>query len=533
VTVQDEELVFERFRRLFSETQADAGTGDLSLDALLRAMDPPLADLVRRLSVPHWFDDEILRSVRADLAVDSSPEDDLNDVARLPFVLPDVRGWVYHDAVRTALHAYLVRAQPETLRRTSRIVSATLESRHDEADEFTLELVYLMLAYDERGGLEAMGQLFEKARRERRLTLCDTLVQTAMEQRGVLSSLGQIQIDLFQAILAFDLHHWEETEELLSAIPFDNLPLSVVGRVQVRRGMALEARGLAEDAERVYSQTLDRLNSGQDDSGLRARLQQRLASVQLARGDLRLAEEHVRKSLKVNEATGDLDGQAANFELLGAIYARAGELRAARDALKKSLELLKAEDRVFDQSRIFNQLADLYLDSNQPDQARDAYERAEKVRIDAADNYGLAFVYAGQGKLSLTTGDTENALRHLGRSLELFERFKDRVNAAATLRSIALIREQRGDLAGALDAMQQAESTTLPEHPLKPLYMEEVKRLEAVLEGQPDPLLKRGLSIMPFALGWVVIGILLAAVIIVILLLALIIAFGFPGGGWD
>jgi hypothetical protein len=183
--------IFEQFKELYSQTRSEEGTGDASLDVLLRTLKPALSHFVEVLAVPHWFNDELV----TELARDGSTlpqEGSLAAVLELPFVRPHPRGFTYHDVVREVLRRSLVRKAPDEIRRLARRLAEIFSqpAGRDGSEEIGWERVYHTLAYDERAGFEAFDALFMQARRNHRLTVCDTLLHMATEQRALLSPEG-------------------------------------------------------------------------------------------------------------------------------------------------------------------------------------------------------------------------------------------------------------------------------------------------------------------------------------------------------
>ena len=57
------------------------------------------------------------------------------------------------------------------------------------------------------------------------------------------------------------------------------------------------------------------------------------------RGDLSRAEKMLRKSVKIHEQLGHLEGMASEYGNLGLIYQTRGELKQAREVWTKSRDL--------------------------------------------------------------------------------------------------------------------------------------------------------------------------------------------------
>ena len=59
----DEHAAFESFRAAYAGAQAEGTTEDPSLNMLLGLVEPSFAAMIRNLSIPHWFDEELFIGV--------------------------------------------------------------------------------------------------------------------------------------------------------------------------------------------------------------------------------------------------------------------------------------------------------------------------------------------------------------------------------------------------------------------------------------------------------------------------------------
>src|SRR5262249_34483672 len=162
----------------------------------------------------------------------------------------------------------------------------------------------------------------------------------------------------------------------------------------------------------------------------------------------RSAERHAWESLTINRKSGNRFGEAMNLETLGKIYERLRDLPGAQEALENSLIILDEVDRGFDKAKVYNDLADTYLSFWRYEEAERCYQKAQQIKVEAGDNYGLAFIYANFGNLSLKRNDVQAALKYFTTSLNLFQQFKDRQNTAKVFRNIGIVHEHLNDLAG-------------------------------------------------------------------------------------
>ena len=500
--------LFEQFRALHAQSQSEEGTGDPGLDTLLRTVEPSFADLIRNLAVPHWFNEDVVASI---VETDSPerPSKLLKEILSLSFIRSHHRGYAYHDVARDNLRRYLARKDPDHFRELSRrFADAFTQQEHQNGEEELIwERTYMALAFDEACGLESLDSLIKAAHRYRRFTVFETLLHMAGEQSMLISSKGNTQINYYRALLAFDLRRWEEADKQFRSLNTDELHNSLAGRAQLYRGMSLEAKGMSDKAARIYQSCLKQLPDSDEHHDLAARLNERLAQAYLSQGDLKKAESHAKKSIAINQKSGDRFGEALNFETLGRIYEKFRDLTRAQHAFEKSIEMLDKAGREFAKAQIFSDLAMLYSSFANQEDAERYYQKALEVKVEAGDNYGLAFIYSNLGNVYLQSRVTENALRHFRSSLNIFQQFRDRLNSAKVLRSIALTYERRKNFEYALEYMQQAVTALPPQSRWKSAYQKELHRLDKGLQ-QSKPRTRKTVKVLGI-IGLIIFGLLL------------------------
>jgi len=514
--VDKDRTLFEEFKELYSEAQSEEGTGVASLDVLLAILEPSFSRIVENLSMPHWFNEEVLVVVGGE-EVKNKFQQILDELTSLPFVRSHPRGYAYHDAVRKSLFQKLARKDTSRIRELSqRLVDLLKRQDKSDDEEITWERVYLTLGYDETAGLKALDTLFMENRRNRRFTVCDNLVNMASEQRALLSPEAVTRIDYYRGLLALDLQDWEDAETIFKRLVTVKHSSPLAGRIQLHLGLTLEAQGNFQRAERVYESALNRTDGHGEDPDLMAKLYQRLAQTYLTLGDLKNAEAHAKQSLAINQETGDRFGESLNLESLGRIYEQFKMYQRAQEMYEKSLALLDEVGREFDKSRIYCDLATLHESHSRWEDAEGYYQKAIQIKVRAGDNYGLSFIYSNLGNLYLKKGEREIALNYFRTALSAFQKFKDRFNSARILCNIALAFEHHNDITSAVDHMRRAIQQLPDGHRLEASYQRVLSRLEKNLgKGKASSWKKIG----------IVIGITVAVLILLFLIIIVFIAF--------
>jgi LuxR family maltose regulon positive regulatory protein len=95
-------------------------------------------------------------------------------------------------------------------------------------------------------------------------------------------------------------------------------------------------------------------------------------------------------------------------------------------------------------------------------QAADTYRRALELADEAAQQSGgavpaVAWIHAGRGNLLREWNRLDEAARHLGRGLELAQRWQMGAGLCSSYVFLARLRQAQGDMAGALDMIRLAE----------------------------------------------------------------------------
>ncbi len=484
--------IFESFKEFYAQTEFREGTGDPSLDIMLRTVKPSIAKIIESLAIPHWFNIGVIKSFFESASADDLTSN-IDDILTLPFIRSHHRGYAYHDVTRDNLRRYLARKDPEYYREMCRKFVDIFEQKERVIieDELIWEQMYLTLSFDEQSALESLDSMIQIARQKRRFNDFESLVHIADEQKMMISKIGKTQIDYYKGLLAFNLRRWEKADKLFQSLDIQDLKKPLATRTHLYRGMSLEMKGSSEEAVSIYNNTLGNLMDSDVNQELDARLHEQLARSYLSLGDLKMAEFHVKKSIKINQERCNNFGEALNYRTLGRIYSKFQDLTDATDAFLESLKHLEIAGKEFEKAQIFSDLATLYSSFARYKDAKNYYDKALEVKVEAGDNYGLAFIYSNLGNLNLKVGNFDTALNHFRSSLEIFKQFKDRLNMAKVLRSIALTHERSEDFESSLNFIRQAVDTLPSSCKLHNSYQYDLHRNEKLLKYSKRPTWKK------------------------------------------
>jgi tetratricopeptide (TPR) repeat protein len=510
------EEILRRLDAVYASVREHPITGDASLDVLLRSIDPPIMRWVQDLSVPHWFDEAIAAALAPEGV--GPPAAYRERLLALPFVRVRSHRFAYHDATRAALREALLHSEPARVREICRRVTTVLDAKRtddtDHEDE-GWERAYCMLASDEPAGLVELRRLFVAARQGYRLGACHQLLAMAEEQTTLLSPQGRTTLGFLRALLALDRHEHERAAAELASLDSTIVDGELGGHIELYRGRVLEETERWRDAAEHYSAVLAKLPRANGNSGLLARLHHRLASAEFARGELGSAEEHVRRSIEINEAGHDTFGLALNYGLLGELCRRLGDPKAASANFAKSLEYFERSGRSFERSLVLGNLARLHSDSGRFDEAERAYQQAIELRTASGDSHGLAFIHSDLANVALRRGNLDEALQHFQTAAQIFREFRDQQRLAQVLRATAVTLYNSDRPAEAMERLSEAIALVDRNSDLHRALERDLERYKRKMQYHRLPRWKRWRrhALIVLAVG--------AAVVVLLLLLGL------------
>jgi len=166
---------------------------------------------------------------------------------------------------------------------------------------------------------------------------------------------------------------------------------------------------------------------------------------------------HARRALELSDAADHL-GRGAAAALLGLAHWTDGDLDAAQRRYAEAMLDLGRAGFLSDVLGCAVALADMQVAQGRLDDAAATYERGLAMGMggDGAPLRGVADMHTGLGELARERDDRASASEHLRRSEELGDERGLPQNAYRRRLLAALIRRSGGDLAGALDALDEA-----------------------------------------------------------------------------
>src|SRR3989440_6633599 len=182
------------------------------------------------------------------------------------------------------------------------------------------------------------------------------------------------------------------------------------------------------------------------------------AAIALALGNVADTVKYARRALDlVPEDDHHRRGSAAGF--LGLAYWTRGDLEAAHRSYAECMALVQRSGHISDAIGCSIALADIRISQGRLREAMSTYERGLQLATEQSAILlrGAADMHVGMSELHLERHDLDTATQHLLRSKELGELAGLPQNRYRWRVAMARIRKAEGDLAGALDLLQEAE----------------------------------------------------------------------------
>ncbi|MCX6047234.1 MAG: LuxR C-terminal-related transcriptional regulator, partial [Chloroflexi bacterium] len=178
----------------------------------------------------------------------------------------------------------------------------------------------------------------------------------------------------------------------------------------------------------------------------------------LVRGDVPGTLHYARRALDL-VPEDELLGRGAAGALLGLAYWTSGDLEAAYRTYTDGIASVQRAGHISDAIGSAIALADIRIAQGRLREAMHIYERALQLAIAQGTPKlrGTADMYVGMSELHREHNDLPAAMQHLLRSKDQGEHTGFPQNAYRWRVAMARIRQAQGDLAGALDLLQEAE----------------------------------------------------------------------------
>lgn len=233
-------------------------------------------------------------------------------------------------------------------------------------------------------------------------------------------------------------------------------PLQSQYQREEERALRYHARGELPRALVAYQESLRWAEIADD---RRAMLTQELnvGAVALTLGDWALAEQSFQRAQRLAAALADAGGELRARLALAQISLRQGRFDAARRGFQQGLDDARGRDAAVALVAL-NGLGLAYQGLGSTPEARAALAEAESLARAHGDRRLLAATLANRAALALRSGEAEPAGQYLEEAVALDRAAENLPGLAHDLLLLARVRQRQGDVPGALDLEQRAET---------------------------------------------------------------------------
>jgi serine phosphatase RsbU (regulator of sigma subunit) len=167
-------------------------------------------------------------------------------------------------------------------------------------------------------------------------------------------------------------------------------------------------------------------------------------------GNIPLALEYYRESLKIHEQIGDKKGVSLSFNNIGAIYKKQSNITLAMEYYQKSLKIREQIGDKRGMAEAYNNIGTVYNNQRDIPMALEYYQKSLKINEEIGDKKNIATSFNNIGQIYNKHGDLPLALEYYHKSLKIQEEIGDKKGTAITLNNIGSIYFNQGDIAMAL-----------------------------------------------------------------------------------
>ncbi len=417
-----------------------------SAELLLEVMDEVHAKLLRLCAIPHQFDADIVHAMAPALERAEIQQLCEEDFAGLSFVWADADGWALHDGVRRHFFSqWLMPQAAEEFASASRRLATFFTERADRlqgepAETARRRSMFHLLGADHESGFREFEVLVRRARRNRLYSECSQLIRLVHEYDTLLSSRDRLWLAYHEAKLSADLRDLDEAEAGYQRVLDDpGTPAELRSLAYGRLGYVHSQRRNWDEAIRCYEQGLALAEKTEGARRIVPRALADLGGAFRDRGDLKLAEDLLNRSVELAREQHNPLSLALAYNGLGKLALKRREAHAAIVAFEKCLDALPPGEELVRAAQAYNNLGGAYADLPDWTRSEEYFRKSLDIKLKAGDTLGQAFALDGLAKVQASRGDLKTAIDNYTRAIALFTEMRDRYTAA-------LVKHKRGKL---------------------------------------------------------------------------------------
>lgn len=221
-----------------------------------------------------------------------------------------------------------------------------------------------------------------------------------------------------------------------------------------------EAKGKEEKALDALLQALKSYRELGSDSG-EAVVTEAIALLHWRQQKPDKALSELLKSLDFKKARNDTIGIARTYISLGNVYAQQERYETAADYFRLSISFWRKSKSEYSKNNLaiaLSNLGNVYSALEQNEKAKSAYFESVALKEELGDSLGLADGYNNLGDFFYLESDLKKALKYFRKSKELAHSYTARPTEVVALENEAIVLEEMGEYAEALDILWTCDS---------------------------------------------------------------------------
>jgi signal transduction histidine kinase len=172
-------------------------------------------------------------------------------------------------------------------------------------------------------------------------------------------------------------------------------------------------------------------------------------------GQYSKALEHLMISQKLSAMINDLEGLPYSLDEIGDVLLRKGEYDSALQTLQRSLRVSRKQHIQVLEPRTLTKIATAYLHKKDYRNALAYYDTTYRSHVKTNNQFGIAEVELGRGTVLTDQKNYDEAVKYIGRSLQIAKQFNARILEISCYSQLSQILEMKGDFKQSLAYFKQ------------------------------------------------------------------------------
>ena len=168
------------------------------------------------------------------------------------------------------------------------------------------------------------------------------------------------------------------------------------------------------------------------------------------------AKELLEKALRINEETGNRDGEAKCYRYLGELFHHLGQYHNFKKYVEKALEMRKEIGDKIERAACYGDLVAIFEALGQYDKAKEYIYKSLLIRKEIGDRKGEANDYLYAGKVCYSVGEYAAGKNFAQKALAIQKEIGDRGGECASYHSFAIFFCHKGQFAKAVQCLRES-----------------------------------------------------------------------------